>query len=51
MICTLKRNRHFRKVLETFTHVQEQKNAMSLRHSAHIPYSVKLPLGIKYLND
>ena len=46
MISTFKRNRHFRKVLvnKTFTHVQEQKKAMSPRHSAYIPPSVKSPL-------
>ena len=45
MISTFKRNRHFRKVLvnKTFTHVQEQKKAMSPRHSAYIPSSVKSP--------
>ena len=39
MISTFQRNRHFRKVLvnKTFTHVQEQKNTMSPRHSAYIP--------------
>ena len=47
MISTFKRNRHFRKVLvkKTFTHAQEQTKAMSPRHSAHIPPSVKSPLG------
>ena len=30
-------------VNKTFTHVQEQKKAMSPRHSAHIPSSVKSP--------
>ena len=46
MISTFQRNRHFRKVLvkKTFTHVQEQKRAMSSRHSAYIPSSVKSPL-------
>ena len=46
MNSTFKRNRHFRKVLvkKTFTHVQEQKKAMSPRHSAYIPYSVTSPL-------
>ena len=46
MISTFKRNRHFRKVLvnKAFTHVQEQKKAMSHRHSAYIPPSVKSPL-------
>ena len=44
-ISTFQRNRHFRKVLvnKTFTYVQEQKKAMSLRHSACIPSSVKSP--------
>ena len=48
MISTFKRNRHFRKVLvnKTFTHVQVQKKAMSLRHSAYIPSSVKSPLYV-----
>ena len=43
MISTFQRNRHFRKasVNKTFTHVQEQKKAMSPRHSAYIPSSVK----------
>ena len=43
MISTFQRNRHFRKVSvnKTFTHVQEQKKAMSPRHSTHIPSSVK----------
>ena len=47
VISTFKRNRHFRKVLvnKIFTHVQEQKKAMSPRHSAYIPPSVKSPLG------
>ena len=46
MISTFQRNRHFRKVLvnKTFTHVQEQKKAMSPQHSAYIPSSVKSPL-------
>ena len=45
MISTFERNRHFRKVSvkETFTHVQEQKKAMSPRQSANIPPSVKSP--------
>ena len=45
MISTFQRNRHFRKVLvnKTFTHVQEQTKAMSPRHSAYIPPSVKSP--------
>ena len=40
---TFQRNRHFRKVSvnKTFTHVQEQKKAMSPRHSTYIPSSVK----------
>ena len=48
MISTFKRNRHFRKVLvnKTFTHVQEQKNAMSPRHPPYIPPSVKSPLRL-----
>ena len=33
-------------VNKNFTHVQEQKKAMSPRHSAHIPSSVKLPLKV-----
>ena len=47
MISTFKRNRHFRKVSvnKTFTHVQQQKTAMSSRHSAFIPHSVKSPLS------
>ena len=46
MITTFKGNRHFRKVLvnKTFTYVHEQKKAMSPRHSAYIPPSVKSPL-------
>ena len=46
MIPTFQRNRHFSKVLvkKTFTHVQGQKKAMSPRHSAYIPSSVKPPL-------
>ena len=46
MISTFQRNRHFRKVSlnKTFTHVQEQKKAMLLPHSAYIPSSVKSPL-------
>ena len=49
MISTFKRNRHFRKVFvnKTFTHVQEQKKAMSPRHSAYIPSTVKSPLLYK----
>ena len=31
-------------VSKTFTHVQEEKKVMSLRHSAYIPSSVKSPL-------
>ena len=47
MISTFKRNRHFRKVLvnKTFTHVQEQKKAMSPRHSTYIPPSVESSLN------
>ena len=47
MISTFERNRHFRKmsVNKTFTHVQEQKKAMSPRHSVYIPSSVKSPLN------
>ena len=50
MISTFKRDRHFRKVLvnKTFTHVQEQKKAMLLRHSAYILSSVKSPLLVDY---
>ena len=46
MISTFQRNRHFRKVSvnKTFTHVQEQKKAISPRHSAYTPSSVKSPL-------
>ena len=46
MICTFQRNRHFWKVLvnKTFTHVQEQKKAMSPQHSTYILSSVKSPL-------
>ena len=46
MISTFQRNQHFRKVsvIKTFTHVQEQKKAMSSRHSAYIPSNVKSPL-------
>ena len=53
MISTFKRNRHFRKVLvnKTFTHVQEQQKAMSPRHSAHIPPSVKSPSGSIQISD
>ena len=48
MISTFKRNRHFTKVLvnKTFRHVQEQKKAMSPRHSAYIPTSLKSPLKL-----
>ena len=35
-------------VNKTFTHVQEQKKAMSTRHCAHIPSSVKSPLRISH---
>ena len=36
MISTFRRNRHFKKALvnKTFTHVQEQKKAMSRRNSS-----------------
>ena len=46
MISTFQWNRHFRKVLvnKTFTHVQEQKQAMSPQHYAYIPSSVKTTL-------
>ena len=46
MISTFQRNRHFRKVSvnKTFVYVQEQKKAMSPRHSAHIPSIVKSPV-------
>ena len=46
MISTFKRNRHFRKVLvnKTFTHLQEQKNAIPPQHSAYIQSSVKSTL-------
>ena len=48
MISIFQRNRHFKKasVKKTFTHVQEQEKAMSPRHSAYIPSSVKSPLTI-----
>ena len=44
-LSNFQRNRHFRKVSvnKTFTHVQEQKIAMSPRHSAYIPSNVKSP--------
>ena len=47
MSSTFQRSRHFRKVLvkKTFMHVQEQKKAMSPRHSAYTPSSVKSPLN------
>ena len=47
-ISTLQRNRDFRKVSvnKTFIHVQEQKKAMSPRHSAYIPFIVKSPYAI-----
>ena len=47
MISAFQRNRIFRKVSvnKTSTHVQEQKKAMSPRHSAYIPSSVKPPLN------
>ena len=46
IISTFQWNRYFREasVNKTFTHVQEQKKAMSPRHSAYIPSSVKSPL-------
>ena len=46
MISAFQRKRHSGKcqVNKTFTHKQEQKKAMSPRHSAYIPSSVKLPL-------
>ena len=46
MISTFKQDRHLRKVFvnKTFTHVEEQKKAMSPRHSACISSSVKSPL-------
>ena len=46
MMSTFQGNRRFRKVLvnKTFTHVQEQKKAMSSQHSAYIPSNVKSPL-------
>ena len=49
MISTFQQNRHFRKmsVNKTFTHVQEQKKAMSQGHSAYIPSSVKSPLNVR----
>ena len=52
MISTFKRNRQFRKafVNKTFTHVQEGKKAMSPRHSAEIPSSVKSPLDLVTIN-
>ena len=45
MIFTFQRNQHFRNVLvnKTFTHVQEQKKALSQRYCAYIPSSVKSP--------
>ena len=45
MISTFQRNQRFRKMLvnKTFTRVQEQKKAMSPRHSTSIPSSVKSP--------
>ena len=51
MISNFQRNRHFRKdsVNKIFTHVQEQKNALSPRHSAYIPPSVKSPLRITFI--
>ena len=49
MISTFQRNRQLKKVSvnKTFTHVQEQK-AMSPRHSAYIPSSVKSPLRLPF---
>ena len=51
MITTFQRNQHIRKdsVNKTFTHVQDQKIAISPRHSAYIPPSVKSPLDIQIL--
>ena len=53
MASTFQWNRHFRKVSvnKTFTHVQDQKKAMSPRHSACIPPSVKSPLGKKTITN
>ena len=54
MVSTFQQNRHFRKasVNKTFMHVQKQKKAMSLRHSAYIPSNVKSPLEIvKLIHD
>ena len=51
MITTFQRNQHIRKdsVNKTSTHVQDQKKAISPRHSAYIPPSVKSPLDIQIL--
>ena len=45
MVSNFQRNLYFRKVSvnKTFMHVQEQEKAMSPRHSAYIPSSVKSP--------
>ena len=53
MISTFKRNQHFRKVLvnKAFTHAQEQKKAMPLRHSACILFSVRLRPLYKQINN
>ena len=50
MISTFQQNWYFKKVSlnKTLTHVQEQKKAMSPRHSAYIPSRVKLPLEKPY---
>ena len=50
MISTFQWHWHFRKasVNKTFTHVQEEKRAMSPRHSTCIPSSVKSPLWWKF---
>ena len=51
MISTFQRNRHFRKVSvnETFTHVQEQKKAMSLRRSTYIPSIIIIIIIIPFI--
>ena len=53
MISSFQKNQHFRKVSvnKTFTHVQGQKKAMLLRHSAYIPLSVKSPLEESYISE
>ena len=53
MISTFKRNQHFKKVLvnKAFTHAQEQKKAMPLRHSAYILFSVRLRPLYKQINN